>query len=73
MHENGEAKKTFCSTLQEGRAVRVPIAVGLEVGDEAEVASGLKGDELVVRAGGDALREGESVELAPPAGSIPAR
>jgi RND family efflux transporter MFP subunit len=59
-----EGKQTFCWVAKGGQAVRSPITLGLQVGSEVEVASGLKGDELVVQSQIGALREGQPVEAA---------
>jgi hypothetical protein len=43
--------------------VKTPITLGLQVADEVEVVSGLKGDELVVQSPPGSLREGQAVEV----------
>lgn len=57
-----EGKEAFCFTVRQGRAARRPIVLGLQAGDEVEVAAGLSGDELVVLARPDSLKEGQPVE-----------
>ena len=44
-----EGKQAFCWVVKDGQAVRTPITLGLQVGTDVEVVSGLKGDELVVQ------------------------
>ncbi len=44
-----EGKQAFCRVVKGGQAVRTPITLGLQVGTDVEVVSGLKGDELVVQ------------------------
>jgi len=61
-------KQTFCWVAKEGKAVRTPITLGLQVGNEVEVVSGLKGDEVVVQSLAAALQEGRPVEKAKPEG-----
>ncbi len=63
-----EGKQAYCWVAQGGLAVRTPIALGLEVGNDVEVVSGLKGDELVVQSQTASLQEGRSVEVAQPEG-----
>ena len=47
-----EGKQAFCWVVKDGQAMRTPITLGLQVGNDVEVASGLKGDELVVQSPG---------------------
>jgi RND family efflux transporter MFP subunit len=61
-----EGKQAFCWIAAGGHAVRTPIRLGLQVGDEVEVVSGLGGEEWVVRSQIGSLREGQPVELAQP-------
>ena len=61
-----EGKQAFCWVVKDGQAVRTPITLGLQVGSDAEVTSGLKGDELVVQSQTAALQEGRPVEVANP-------
>jgi RND family efflux transporter MFP subunit len=57
-----------CVCVEAGRAVRRTVRVGFIDGTRAEVLSGLKGDESVVRANAASLVEGQPVE---PAGGTP--
>ena len=59
-----DGKQAFCWTVQDGRAVRTPITLGLQVGNDVEVVSGLKGDELVVQSQVASLQAGAAVEVA---------
>jgi RND family efflux transporter MFP subunit len=61
-----EKDRAFCVIVVEGRAVRRPIATGLNDGTRTEVASGLEGTEQVVKANAASLVEGQPVELAKP-------
>jgi RND family efflux transporter MFP subunit len=63
-----EGPQAYCWVAQGGRAVRTPIKLGLAVGDDVEVASGLKGDEVVVQSQTASLQEGQPIEVAQPAG-----
>lgn len=59
-----EGKQAFCWVIKDRRAVRTPITLGLQVGDDVEVSSGLKGDELVVGSQTTSLHNGQPVEVA---------
>jgi RND family efflux transporter MFP subunit len=63
-----DGAKTFCWVVRDGSAARVPIVVGLQVGNEAAVTSGLKSDDLVVQTPPASLREGQPIEVTPPPG-----
>ena len=54
----------FCWTVQDGRAVRTPITLGLQVGNDVEVTSGLKPDDVVVQSQVGSLQAGVTVEVA---------
>jgi RND family efflux transporter MFP subunit len=58
-----EAKQAFCWVAKDGQAARAPISLGLQVANEVEVVSGLKGDELVVQSPSGSLQEGRPVEV----------
>jgi hypothetical protein len=55
-----------CYCVENGRAVQKPITLGLQTGDEIEIASGLRGDEMVIQSQVAALRPGQSVNVASP-------
>ncbi len=55
-----EGKQAFCWVAKDGQAVRIPITLGLQVGSDVEVVSGLKGDELVVQSQAASLQEGQA-------------
>jgi RND family efflux transporter MFP subunit len=61
-----EGKQAFCWIARNGQAARVPIALGLQVANEVEVVSGLKGDELVIQSPSGSLQEGRPVEASRP-------
>ena len=61
-----DGKQAFCWIVKDGRAARTPITLGLQVGNDVEVVSGLKGDELVVQSQVGSLQEGRPVEVAQP-------
>jgi len=58
-----EGKQAFCWVVKGGQAARTPIVLGLQVENDVEVVSGLKGDELVVQSQAASLQEGRPVEL----------
>ncbi len=59
-------KASACWTVRDGRAVRTPIALGLQVEGEVEVLSGLSGAEAVIQSPPGSLQEGQAVEVAGP-------
>jgi len=61
-----EASQSFCVTAVDGRAVRKRVAVGLEDGTRAEILSGLKGNEAVVKAYAGSLVEGQPLAVIDP-------
>jgi RND family efflux transporter MFP subunit len=61
-----DGKKASCWIVNGGKAARVPIVVGLQVGNEVAVASGLKGDEQVVQTPPSSLQDGQTVDIASP-------
>jgi RND family efflux transporter MFP subunit len=63
-----EGKQTYCWVARDGRAVRTAITLGLQVENDAEVVSGLKGDENVIQSQAAPLQEGRPVEVAQPPG-----
>jgi len=63
-----EDKQAFCWIAKGGKATRIPITLGLQVGNDVEVVSGLKGDEVVVQSQASALQEGRPVDVAQPEG-----
>ena len=57
-----EGKQAYCWVARDGRAMRIPITLGLQVENDVEVVSGLKDDELVVQSQAAPLQEGRFVE-----------
>jgi multidrug efflux pump subunit AcrA (membrane-fusion protein) len=55
-----------CYCVENGRAVQKPITLGLQVADEVEVTSGLRGDEAVIQSQTAALRPGQPVNVGSP-------
>jgi RND family efflux transporter MFP subunit len=62
-----DATGDYCCQVVSGRIQRMPLVLGLRVGKEIEVLSGLQGTEDVVLLRADALKDGEPVELLPSA------
>jgi RND family efflux transporter MFP subunit len=60
-----EGKQAFCWVAKGGQAVRAPLTLGLQVGNDVEVVSGLKGQEAVIQVPGQSLQDGQPV-VAPP-------
>jgi RND family efflux transporter MFP subunit len=60
--------QSFCLAVNgDNKIVRLPIQVGIRAGEEVEVVSGLKGNERVIAVNAAAYREGQTVEVVPPA------
>jgi HlyD family secretion protein len=59
--ENGESS---CFVIENGRAIRRPLVVGLASGNEVAITSGLKAGEMVAAGNGVLLHDGQQVELA---------
>ncbi len=62
MTDNG---KNFCYSIESGKVARREIAVGLRVGGEAEIVSGLSGEERIVSVTPAILTVGQAVEVTP--------
>jgi HlyD family secretion protein len=63
-----QENQSFCLAVNgENKIVRLPIQVGIRAGEEVEVVSGLKGSERVIALNAAAYREGQTVEIVPPA------
>ncbi len=58
-----EDSRTFCVAVADGKAVRTPVAVGLEDGTRAEIRSGLQGSESVVKTYASSLADGQVVQV----------
>jgi membrane fusion protein (multidrug efflux system) len=59
-------KDAFCFQVQDGKVVQTPIQLGIKVGDDWEIASGLSGDETIALNKAATLKDGQSVDAAPP-------
>ena len=55
--------RAWCFVVENGKAVRKPVTLGLTSGNEVEITSGLSGDELVIQGKGASLASGRAVEL----------
>jgi HlyD family secretion protein len=58
-----EQSKTFCVAVADGKAVRKPVTLGLDDGIRAEIVTGLKGNEAVVKAYAASLTDGQPVSV----------
>jgi RND family efflux transporter MFP subunit len=67
-----EKEKAFCVGVRGGKAVRLPVEVGLSDGTKSEILAGLAGDEMVVKVFTPSLTDGQLVEPAEPANAPPA-
>ena len=54
---------TKCCVVESGKIVHRPIELGLRVGDEIEIKSGLTGNESVVLLRAATLQNGQSIEV----------
>ncbi|MBI3837927.1 MAG: efflux RND transporter periplasmic adaptor subunit [Planctomycetia bacterium] len=57
---------TWCFVVEDGKAKRKPVFVGLKSGNEVEITSGLDDHDLVIQTKGASLTDGQSVELVEP-------
>jgi HlyD family secretion protein len=56
-------KRTFCLTVdQQGQVVQMPVQLGIQVGTEVEILSGLSGAEQIITANVGGFREGQMVQ-----------
>lgn len=62
-----QAADVFCFRFIDGHAVRTPIQLGLRVGDEYEVVSGLSPDDTVILNKAANLQDGQAVSVTKPA------
>jgi multidrug efflux pump subunit AcrA (membrane-fusion protein) len=58
--------QAYCVAVADGRAVRRPVTVGLNDGTKAEILSGLRGNEAIVKAYASSLSDGQSVAVIVP-------
>jgi RND family efflux transporter MFP subunit len=66
-----DKNQSECVCVENGKIVRKPVTLGLRTSSEVEIASGLKGDEAVVRVNSGAWTEGQTVEAKPAAPVAP--
>ena len=57
-----QENRLWCFIVENGKAVRKAVTLGLKSGNEVEIASGLTGDELVVQSKSASLTDGQTVE-----------
>lgn len=57
-----DGEQAFCVAIRDGRAMRLPVKVGLSDGTHTEIAAGLEPTETVAKAGVASLTTGQSVE-----------
>lgn len=62
-----QATAAHCCVVRDGVVVRTPIQLGLRVGDDIEVLSGIADDNDVVLIRADGLVDGQTVEVVEPA------
>lgn len=62
-----DGSRAYCVVVADGKAVRRPVTLGLEDGTRAEILSGLRGDQRVVKAYAASLADGQAVEVIAPA------
>jgi HlyD family secretion protein len=58
-----QENRPWCFVVEDGKAVRKPVILGIKNGDEIEVASGLSGDEWVIQGKGASLTDGQAVDV----------
>jgi RND family efflux transporter MFP subunit len=62
-----EGDKTFCCRVERGKVQRTPVELGLRVGPDVEVVSGLSVDDTIVLLRPESLQDGQAVEVLRPA------
>lgn len=55
--------ETYCCLVSDGKIAFQPIKLGMKVGDDVEILSGLDGSETVVLARAATLKTGQSIEV----------
>jgi len=58
--------QTFCVVVVDGKAMRKPVAVGLDDGTRVEILSGLQENQAVVKANAASLANEQPVEVVQP-------
>jgi RND family efflux transporter MFP subunit len=61
-----EGPDAYCCLVASGKIDRRRVELGLRSGDEIEIVSGVRGDELVVLARAESLRHGQPVDVSTP-------
>jgi HlyD family secretion protein len=57
---------TYVWRVEDGRARRTPVAIGTELGDQIQIASGVAGGDTLIVGDATALADGAAVEVAKP-------
>lgn len=57
------SESTYCCTVVDGKIRHTPITLGLRVGDEVQILTGLNGEESVVMTRANGLAENQPVEV----------
>jgi RND family efflux transporter MFP subunit len=58
-----QGKEAFCYKLAGGKAAKTPIKLGLKVGDDFEIASGVTDNDAVILNKASSLKDGQPVEV----------
>lgn len=66
-----DAGKPYCVTVEDGRARRKAVTLGLAQGKRTEIVSGLRDDDQVVEANAASLADGQPVARIEPAADAP--
>ena len=61
-----QGKEAFCYRLADGKAVKTPVQLGIRVGDDFEITSGLGSDDQVILNKATSLKDGQAVEATKP-------
>src|SRR5207253_3577867 len=62
-----QGKEAFCYRLIGGKATKTPIQLGIKVGDDFEIKSGLSENDTAILNKASALKDGQAVEEMKPA------
>ena len=61
-----QGREAFCYRLMDGKAVQTPLVLGIKVGDDFEIASGVDENAVVILSKAASLKDGQAVETLKP-------
>jgi HlyD family secretion protein len=60
-----QGKEAFCYLLKDKQAVKTPIQLGIKVGDDFQIVSGITAEDTVILNKANTLKDGQKVETLP--------